>query len=163
MAHLFNNELTVRGKPQDIAAFKLKAGKDVPHEEPSPLHFHNFVPAPNDLLNQVGPEMTKSRIDWEDENWGCNWGAIECKLSPGKDDSEAIYYFETGWRPPTIFLYKVAQMHPELLFILDTDCFKAGSQYYVTFWRDYYKIDDCTWITSAQCHCICGATNGNRK
>ena len=163
MAHLFDNELTVRGKPLDIAAFKLKAGKDVPHEKPCPLHFHNFVPMPNDLLNQVGPERTKDRIDWEDEYWGCNWGAIECKIYPGKDDSEAVYGFETGWRPPTRFLYTVAQMHPELLFILDTGCFKADSQYYAIFWRDYYNIDDCSWIIGAQCHCTCKAVNDNRK
>ena len=49
-----DNTLFVLGKSEEIAAFKDRAAKAVPFEEPSPFNFHNFIPVPDGALRIWG-------------------------------------------------------------------------------------------------------------
>ena len=185
MPNWYHNTLTVRGKPQEIAAFKLKAAQNVHNEEPGPINFHNFVPVPNALLNYGGAERTagdfiispsrqlsaeeqnaqaakEARIEWERENWGCKWGAIRSELEPSEDDTKAVFHFDTAWGPPMRFLMKVAQLNTELLFILYSYSAEDCRWFDVAFWSDYCHVKDRTWLAEAQRMCTCGAFN-NKK
>ena len=150
MPNWVHNTLTVWGKPQDIAAFKLKAAQDVPNEEPDPMNFHNLVPVPNELRTP-----SEARIKWEDDNWGCR-GACECKVRPSNDDSEVNYTFDTAWNPPIRIFQRIAHAHPELLFLLNSGSGEAGLLLDVTIWGDHCDIQDYGWVTDAQMACTCG-------
>ena len=151
MPNWVHNSLTVLGKPQDIAAFKIKAEQDVTNDEPSPLHFHNFVAAPNELRAQ-----SEARKDWESDNWGCKWGAVRCEIHPSKADSELTYAFDTAWNPPIKVLKIIGQTHPELLFILHSDSPEGGDWLDITICREFCHIRDRGWIITAQRVCTCG-------
>lgn len=74
------------------------------------LTFHSFVPVPDDVLKH-GYQL--KGYDWQIENWGTKWDAIEPKLISEKP-GEIIYHFETAWSEPEPWLDKVIKKYPRL-------------------------------------------------
>lgn len=77
------------------------------------LEFSNFVPIPKEVL-EAGYD--KAGYDWEIENWGVKWGAIDSEVSVL--DMELEYKFSTPWCAPIKWLEQVAAQYPDLMFHL---------------------------------------------
>ena len=153
MPNWVHNALTVWGKPQDLAAFILKAAQNVPDDEPDPMNFHNFVPVPNEFRAR-----NEARIDWEYKNWGCR-GVCQCEIQPNIEDSEVIYTFDTAWNPPVKILKKIGQSHPDLLFLLQSHSMEGGYLLDVIVWGEFGHVIDRSSIMAAQRFCTCGCFN----
>lgn len=83
-------------------------------EKDEVFQFHKFIPIPKHILEASFDERG---YDWEFENWGVKWGAIDPKiLDDETDSSKLVYKFRTAWVPPSRFLEVVGRQFPELLF-----------------------------------------------
>jgi hypothetical protein len=160
MPNWYHNTLFVMGKPEEVAAFKLKAAERVPFEEPSPLSFHNFVPRPPEILALEFHEF--SRNEWEGEHWGCKWGATFAEIEeeyPGL----LIYHFSTAWGPPVTFFKQLAKLYPNLIFRLETYSMDPANAFHFIFMGDVFHVTDRSWIIEAQWRCTCGAWAPKKK
>jgi hypothetical protein len=121
MPNWCDNHLTITGPNEDIARFKQQAvghspwEPPLPDEKPSVLNFHSLVPIPAEVL-QAGYE--DAGYEWENNHWGCKWGACSADLIDDNGDS-LLYGFDTAWAPPIKFLEAVAKLWPTLTFILE--------------------------------------------
>ena len=99
--------------------------------DPGPIQefsFHALFPVPDEIrklpydcnrakemAETLGLEVTQGGYSWENENWGCKWGASESSLFD--EEKNFLHYgFDTPWGPPIAFLEKVAKDWPELTF-----------------------------------------------
>jgi hypothetical protein len=177
MPNWYNDTLYVMGKPEEVAVFKSKAAERVPFEEPSPLHFHNFVPIPPDLLKfggetrkgydlKIGGCSTKeewdekigeeSRKEWEIAHWGAKWGACRAELVE-EHSVLLIYHFDTAWCPPMRFMEQLARMYPNVVFRLNSISVESCGAYDFMFAGDFFDATDLSWTMEAQMSCTCGA------
>ena len=120
MPNYCSNKLTITGPDTDVRSFKEKAAGPCPWLKPDEtevevLNFHSLVPVPDEVL-KAGYEA--AGYDWEQENWGCKWGADETQILD-EGGNCIIYEFYTAWSPPIEFLQKVAESYPKLQFILE--------------------------------------------
>jgi hypothetical protein len=125
MPNWCQNELTVIGPKEDIAAFKIKAANDK-----GVFVFNQFVPKPPEV--EATP-YDKVGYNWERENWGVKWGASEENLITDKPN-QLLYTFNTPWGPPELFLIKLSKQYPLLQFInawIEEDERKHYTNYYV--------------------------------
>ena len=53
--------------------------------------------------------------DWQNDRWGCKWGASEVKRHICSPDC-VRYDYETPWSPPSILFETVSEQYPELTF-----------------------------------------------
>jgi len=99
--------------------------------EPGPasvFSFHALYPVPDEVrqlpydsthakkvAEQIGRVCAYGGYTWENEHWGCKWGASEPELHQ-EEDSFLQYSFETPWGPPMDFLKKVSEDWPTLSF-----------------------------------------------
>lgn len=99
--------------------------------EPGPVSvfsFHALFPVPEEIRKMpydgnrakkigeaIGLEVTQGGYEWENENWGCKWGACEPSLCDMNSDY-LNYSFDTAWAPPLLFIEKVSEDWPELSF-----------------------------------------------
>jgi len=96
--------------------------------EPSVLSFHALYPVPDDVRRfpyddtrakevgeRVGCVRAYGGYNWEQQHWGCKWGASEPELQC-EEDSFLSYSFDTPWGPPMEFLKKVSEDWPTLSF-----------------------------------------------
>lgn len=115
----------------DVAAFKASAagpGSSEPDSDASVLSFHRLRPLPSDLV-KAGDEEAQHL--WEEEHWGCRYGAVESELTadvPGRLN----YRFESKWAPPLRFLRAMGTRWPTLTFSLFSSEYCGG---YLDFLR----------------------------
>lgn len=126
MPNWCENELTIIGPKEDIAAFKIKAATS----NERVFVFDQFVPKP--------PEVEAAAYDpigykWEHDNWGVKWGASEEFLIEN-EPNKLVYRFNTPWSPPEFFLIKLSKLYPLLQFIntwIEEDERKYYTNYYI--------------------------------
>jgi len=120
MPNWCHNKLTVVGPVADVKRFQGQAVGFCPWSEPGEepesvvLNFHNLVPIPPDVL-AAGYEAAGH--DWEQEHWGCKWGACHAELADAWD-GHLVYTFDTAWAPPLPFLKTLGPQWPMLRFVL---------------------------------------------
>ena len=120
MADWCNNTLEISGPVETMAIFMEKAVGFSPwrvpetDEEPEVLNFHNLIPIPPEVL---AAGFDAAGYDWEEENWGCKWGACHAGIEEGSE-GQISYFFDTAWMPPLRFIEKVSAAWPTLLFSL---------------------------------------------
>lgn len=87
-----------------------------------PISFFNIV-KPDDqdieeyhsIANSVGLENPKNWYNWNIDNWGTKWDAIDVdfKMEKNQKGQEiAKYSFTTAWDPPVTALDKLSKMFP---------------------------------------------------
>jgi hypothetical protein len=133
LPNVISNALSVCGTPEGVNAFvsaaygrmpqtgnKLKRGEKRAERPIEELCFHALVPLP-DAYSKVPyslPQETGDGKSMEWDTWGVKWGAYGVD-GPEHDSGVVSYRFNTAWYAPhVVFLPKVAQRFPELLFLL---------------------------------------------
>ena len=97
MPNWCSNHLTVKGENDEVQRFKQKAVGHSPWEQPpigekpNALNFHSLVPIPANVL-QAGYEA--QGYDWENNQWGCKWGACHGDLID--DNGCELFYGRRG-------------------------------------------------------------------
>ena len=83
-------------------------------EKSEVLQFQNFIPIPKQVLEA---SFDEKGYDWEIENWGVKWGAIDPEtLDDETDSSKLVYKFRTAWLTPKTFFEQISRQFPNLLF-----------------------------------------------
>lgn len=59
-----------------------------------------------------------SWYEWSIANWGTKWNSYDLSIVT-EEPGRFVCRFDTAWSPPTPVLEKVAEMHPELDFVVD--------------------------------------------
>ena len=121
MPNWCHNKLTITGPEADVRAFKEKAVGRCPWRKPEEteveaLNFHSLVPVPEEIL-RAGYES--AGYDWERENWGCKWGAMNSTILD-EWEGHIEYEFYTAWSPPMEFLQTVAKQWRKLMLSWST-------------------------------------------
>jgi hypothetical protein len=118
MPNWCSNKLTIIGPGVNVQAFKTKAVGNSPWEEtgenPDVLNFHSLVPVPENIL---AAGYDDAGYHWQQENWGCKWGAANSVIVE-EWDGHVEYSFDSAWSPPLKFLKNVAKQWPNLTFVL---------------------------------------------
>jgi len=125
MADMGDNELQVIGEASLLRRFQEQADErfaPLPERDPfngqftpSVLSFHRLLPTPVEVVAR-GYAPSGGGYDWQKDNWGVKWGAVDANLLEGPDG--LCYYFETAWVPPLPFLQAVSELNPALTFLL---------------------------------------------
>lgn len=123
MPNWCHNKLTINGPAKEIAVFKQQAvghspwltPEEIQNDPAAVLNFHSLAPIPDDVL-AAGHE--DAGHIWEEENWGCKWGAANSTILDERDGHVA-YEFDTAWSPPMEFLETVAKKWSSLVFVLE--------------------------------------------
>lgn len=147
MPNWCDNELTVKGKKEELNKFKefAKTKEGVLDEE-------KFIPYPEEYRerdrlagrydelknkkNKTKEEEAELVIlsleaehgwikdgfnmgghEWCCANWGTKWGICHSELKE-EDENELFYYFDTAWSPPIPIIIKMSEMFPKLKFNL---------------------------------------------
>lgn len=152
MSNWCENELTVRGKEEDIKHFVNVIGKE--------LDFNKVIPYPRKykLLDakhkRVEKEMlakdgkldytklpkdgyTSGGYDWCCENWGSKWNANHKDFEDG--GFYLIYSYDTPWAPPEGVINKLIEMFPKLEFC--NQYWEGGMQFTGTITGSKGKVD----------------------
>ena len=100
-------------------------------EEESFLSFSKSVPQPED---------NSDWYNWNCENWGTKWNAIDVELNNfqhdvpkseftiSSDTTEITYYFSTAWGPALAWLDTVAKKYPQISF--SNEYSESGMDFY---------------------------------
>jgi len=134
MANCCDNKLVATGPKEDIARFKEKAVDVYPNDAEQQRHvlsFHSFLPVPTEVLMAGDREAKRC---WEEENWGCQYGAAGAELRCDEEGS-LTYAFESKWGPPVEFLRRIGPQWPSLTFDLTSSELQGG-------YADFVRIKD---------------------
>jgi hypothetical protein len=112
MPNYCDNKLTVVGTNSMLQDFIQIASSSN-----SVLSFNNFLPMPE--------EESKNCCDWNIENWGTKWDAVDCHMN-SVSEYQMDYYFRTAWVPPWKWYPEVVEQFPELSFILKYEEWQRG-------------------------------------
>lgn len=126
MANWCMNYLRVTGPVEDVARFQKEAAEVKPPRGAAPdatleaLSFERLLPLP--------PESRTCADEGPMAEWGCRGNAfhserVECW------DGAVGFRFVTPWNPPMVFLQRVSECWPTLVFVLDYEepraCFRG--------------------------------------
>jgi len=102
------NELTVSGPADDIAAFSssVEGTEDL-------LSFQRLIPEPN--LGMLGG--SKGWLNWRITHWGCKWDALDVERSQNSRTGIA-YNYDTGFGVALNPIREASRLWPELTFQL---------------------------------------------
>lgn len=137
MPNWCNNTLTIRGKKEDLLAFK----KELEDNKPKDGHvclFQTFVPCPDELKNTTSPnkdeESTKHLLEkygakdwynWQIEKWGIKWGCCsayweeEGLMDTHHDELfDMTLHYDTPWSPGDDCLKGIFESKDNLSFFL---------------------------------------------
>lgn len=117
------NDLLIRGSPDEVRRFVQKAqGEDRLYRvrdglqplEPAHLDFsfHQLLPVPDELLDDLDAGYT-----WERIHWGVCWGPNSVRISE-RDFDMVRYRFDTRDGPPAALLDAVSKDFPSLVFTM---------------------------------------------
>jgi len=123
--------------------------------EVSVFSFHALYPVPDEVrklpydgsqaakvAEMLGRTCAYGGYTWENDNWGCKWGASEAQLDDA-EDSFLGYSFETPWAPPLNFLTKVSKDWPTLCFELHYEEAGMGFAGDAEFYEGEFQGDNC--------------------
>lgn len=137
MPNWCNNTLTIRGKKEDLLAFK----KELEDNKPKDGHvclFQTFVPPPVEMKDTQSPNRDKKQesyflekyaatdwYNWQIINWGIKWGCCgayweEEDVTDTYHDGlfDMILHYDTPWGPGDDCLKEVFESKDNLSFFL---------------------------------------------
>lgn len=133
MANIIWNELSVRGKKFALQGFRIQAAKRDPSVHHTDngcgvntgevLSFWNFKrPDVLDMDAYTAPSKGAAMKDprnwynWNAENWGTKWDALEVSRSERADafGLRDVFVFRTAWAPPIPVFEAMLSQYPEL-------------------------------------------------
>lgn len=161
------NELKIKGKGEELKAFKEKAkGED------TEFSLNNFIPIPEELLKYSSPPFkeeweseeefgkrierfkneygAKDWYDWCVNNWGTKWDVVAEIVC--EHDGEVEYHFDSAWAPPISGLEKISKLFPglgfELFYFEPGMCFGGVARMRNgEVFDDYYEMEDAVnWL-----------------
>ena len=132
MPNWIHNRLIVTGESRELSRFVAAAeAVEIDEEtgERTPLDFERHLPTPHELLAGArGPHGSPVRVPygddgwfhWRRENWGTKWNAMWPSREGDARGGIVAYKFATAWTPPEAWLRSVSELHPELVFELES-------------------------------------------
>lgn len=126
------NHLKVSGKKDDLKKFVEKSLVKIIDEnsgqESITFSMNATYPMPKELEETQSPVSKQNKkliekygtdnwYDWRINNWGTKWDTSS--VSYDVFDTEFYVDFDTAWSPPVLWLEKVIQDYPELIFDMD--------------------------------------------
>jgi hypothetical protein len=88
-------------------------------ESKQPIDFEKIIPPPDNLfrgnLGQPEEEYCKNNnipnwYDWNRENWGTKWNAVDGELRPSKQGDSTMLFFDTAYSLPLPILERIEHM-----------------------------------------------------
>lgn len=136
MPNWCTNNLTVRGKKEDVLEFKSKI--DSAKQNDVICIFNTFIPMPEELENSVSPPRDEEKAkyfqekygasdwyDWQTSNWGIKWGCRELYYEneePIRTNHDDLYdlniNYDTAWGPGDDALEDIFKENDKLSFFL---------------------------------------------
>lgn len=129
------NRVTVYGTPEQLEAFRVKAGKpgqfrDADGDESlSVFSFWNFVRPEPEILDEYWggtsemglsfdymKENNNNWYSWNNRNWGTKWDASGPEFIDSDTGEMIEYTFDTAWAPPVPVFRAIVEQHPDLKF-----------------------------------------------
>lgn len=138
MPNWCNNVLTIRGKQEDLLAFKQKLEETKP-ENGHVCLFQTFIPTPDEIKNTQSPNKDQENAkylfekygatdwyNWQIQKWGIKWGCCnaywesETPINTYHDDElfDMILHYDTPWGPGDEGLISIFKENDKLSFFL---------------------------------------------
>lgn len=137
MPNWCSNTLTIRGKKEDLLAFKQQLEDNKPKDGKICL-FQTFIPTPDEIKNTTSPNRNEESAkyllekygaidwyNWQIEKWGTKWGCCnayweeEDPMDTHHDELfDLILHYQTAWSPGDEGLKDIFEANDDLSFFL---------------------------------------------
>lgn len=137
MPNWCNNTLTIRGKKEDLLAFKKQLEDNKPKDGHVCL-FQTFIPIPDEVKNTTSPNQDEKQAkyllekygatdwyNWQIEKWGIKWGCCDAyweNEDPTHTSHDGLFdlilHYETAWGPGDDSLKDIFMANDDLSFFL---------------------------------------------
>jgi len=155
MPNWCGNTTIVSGPRKDVDAF-MELAEKVPGEvneeldtdkNPGILCMHNFFSIPKGYFKGDDRAYNDRGYSWENESFGCKWGACDPSKDIMKDTKKekiVNYTYDTPWGPAEEFFEHVSKLYPTLNF--KTEYEESGMGFAGRFeYKDGTCIDSEEW------------------
>ena len=148
MPNWCNNTLTIRGKKEDLLAFKKQLEDNKANTEGNVCLFRTFIPTPDEIKNTTSPNRDEENAkyllekygaidwyNWQIQKWGTKWGCCgayweeEDPMDTHHDGLfDMILHYDTAWSPGDDSLKDIFMANDDLSFFLRYEEFGMGFQ-----------------------------------